>query len=822
MVIFIKKNNSVANNIPIVNSANTLSLFARPGEDKRLFNTNSDSIFTFGDFRIYRNTDTDSLTGTNKNLSFDTFSTLESLGTAKFTPPQSYSVNYNELNLPASDPFSYSYFGSFYIEVADSINNIIESFPYALLSSDNNTGVTLYDYTTVFNNITGEKRATFKIPYSAITNQGNIIVNSGSSFSNVLSLVDNLTGFSIQMSAQTATASTKVVDIVSYNFSAGTGSYLEFVTNDFLEYLSGTTTTLPVYIRPTKQRLAEYKQNISKLEYNILYGDTLTVPNIETDDSEYEQTFVWPTTIDGFAPNSYGTDFETYRTNILKAASDIDDSKTNIMLKTMIPENFLEMDSDNEVYRKTVQAYAHEFDEIKHYVDAIAYAHSLEYNGEESLPQKFMYKFSTLLGWKLSDAFSEIDLFEYLAGDADGQGNSYSQFNLEIWRRILININWMFKKKGTRDALQFLFKLLGAPECLVEFDEFVYKINRVGGNTSNSAFTNSNKVNDNGYIQYAQSIYAFQEGGVERGDGDRYISQWTPEFTPDKQVDNVKVVVGDDSVFGSEDTINSKEVCMSLDPASAIECDVFDFYKATGTCWEWGSYSPEFSGNTVPFEFAVDCDNVKFDNMSAMTLSQWLNAVYSSSIDPRNRKVIGAPLTMSIYPQLRNAYLNYYYWSSPQSNRLTFHKLQGFLDLIERNFTDYTMQLLPATTILECRGTTIRNTVFNRQKFVYKAGLNDGSEFRTSLPNYESTINPIKVESAINDYLKGNLTPVTVIGTYNKGVSLNVTPYKISSQIIIALSSVIEGYEINATIEAPQSLVKFVGPALSQPAKLNI
>ena len=74
----------------------------------------------------------------------------------------------------------------------------------------------------------------------------------------------------------------------------------------------------------------------------------------------------------------------------------------------------------------------------------------------------------------------------------------------------------------------------------------------------------------------------------------------------------------------------------------------------------------------------------------------------------------------------------------------------------------------------------------------------------------------------INDYLKGNLTPVVVIGTYNKGVNLSLTPYKISSQIIIALSSTIEGYEINATIEAPQSLVKFVGPALSQPAKLNI
>jgi hypothetical protein len=807
----------VADNIPSVNSANTLSLFFRPGEDKRLFNTNSDSIFTFGDFKIYRNNDTDALTGTSLNLSFDGFSTLDSMGSGKFTPPQSTSVSYNELKLPASDPFSYSYFGSFYTEVADSINDIIGNFPYAILSFDGYSGITIYDYVTTFNNTTGEKRASFKIPYNSIINQGNIIVNSGSTISEALSLVDNLTGFSIQMRAQTTTASTSVIDIISYNFSAGTGSYLEFVINDFLDYVSGSTSTLPIYIRPTKERFAEYKMNISKLEYNILYGQKLMVPNIETDASEYEKTFVWPMSIDGFAPDSYGTSFETYKTSILKSASDIDDSKTNIMLKTMIPENFIEMDSEGEIYRSTVQAYAHEFDEIKHYVDAIAYAHSLEYNGEESLPQKFMYKFSTLLGWKLSDAFSEIDLFEYLAGDVDGSGNSYSQFNIEIWKRILININWLFKKKGTRDALQFLFKLLGAPECLVELDEFTYKIKQLGNNISNSALTNSNKVNDNGYIRYSESIYAFQEGGLERGNGDNYINQWGPEFTPELQVDNIKVVVGDPAVFGSEDTINTKELCMTLDPASAIECDVFSFYQSTGTCWEWGSNYPPFSSNTVPFEFTVDCDNVKFENMSAMTLTQWLNAVYSSSINPRDRKVIGKPLTMSIYPQLRNAYLNYYYWNAPMSNRLTFHRLQGFLNLIERNFTDYTVQLLPATTILECRGTTIRNTIFNRQKFVYKAGLNTGSEFRVSLPNYKSNVNPIAVSSEINDYLEGVVTPINIIGTYNPGLNSSVSPYSIVGNIVTSLDSVIEGYEITATIEIPQSKIKQVPPAITYP-----
>ena len=808
----------MANNIPTVNSANTLSLFFRPGEDKRLFNTNSDSIFTFGDFKIYKDTSTQTLTSQTQSLSFDSFSTKDSLGTDNFTPPQSYSVNYSELTSPANSPFSYSYFSSFYTEVIYAINDIIENFPYAILSYGNGVTNTIYDYVTNFNNITGKKTATFKIPYSTLINQGNIIINSGSSIDGVYSLVDSFTSFAIQMSAQTATATTQVIDILSYNFSAGTNSYLEFKINGHLEYISGPTSTLPLYIRPTSQRLGEYDMNISKLENNLLYGQKLMVPNVEDDRTETEQTFVWPKTIDGFSPDSFGNSFTTYKNNILKAASDIDDSKTNIMLKTMIPENFTDMDSSGHIYKNTVQAYAHEFDEIKQFIDGIAYAHSVEYSGEETVPQKFMGKLSTLLGWQLSESFNEVDLFEYLAGDADGQGNSYSKFSLEIWRRILININWLYKKKGTRDALQFIFKLIGAPDCLLNIDEFTYKISQIGKNASNSALTNSPKVNDNGYIQYSESQYAFQEGGKGRGTGEKYISQWEPEFDPLKENDNIKTWVGNPAVFGSEDTINTKELNITLDPAAAIECDVFAFFQQSGTCWNWGSYYPPFSSNTVPFEFLEGCGNIKPYNMSAYTLSQWINFIYANSINPRDRKIIGRPHTVYIYPQLRNIYLMYYYWSNPKSNRLTFKKLDGFLNLIERDFTFYTEQLIPATTIINRQGTTIRNTVFNRQKFVYKAGVNDGSEFRNRIPKIDGALTPRTINSVVNDYIHTAITTTVISAKVNNKLKVVLTPHSVVGKIITTLKSTVEGFEIKATIEVPTTLIVPVGPPISSPS----
>ncbi len=427
------------------------------------------------------------------------------------------------------------------------------------------------------------------------------------------------------------------------------------------------------------------------------------------------------------------------------------------------------------------------------------------------------------MGWKLSDKFNELDLFEYLAGDADGQGNSYSYFNLEIWRRILINLTWLYKKKGTRDAIQFIFKLIGAPECLLNFQEFTYQIQATTfqfNSTATTSVSNTVKIGENGYINYQDSAYAFQEGGVGRGTGKKYIDQWRPEFDPQKQVDNIKVVIGDENVYGSANIVNTKELCLSLDPAQAIECDVFEFYQQSGTCWMWGSIIPAFSALTVPFEYAVEnCDDVQPENISGMTLSQYLDYAYTNLVDPVNRKVLGYTNTSFFYPQLRNAYLSYYYWTNPQSNRLTFHRLQPFLDLLEGSFTTYVMQLLPATTILECQGTTIRNTIFNRQKFVYKPGLNDGSEFRNRIISYESNSPIVSLTPHINEQLSSNLNLATLTPTIVQTIKANLSYVSFVGNVNVNLISAGTGnYEVTGTIDGSGTLITFPIPPILSPA----
>jgi len=811
-----------SNFLTLPDTANTLSVFYRPGEDVRLANSSSPSIFTFGDFRIYTDNPSEPLSAGTLGLSFGSFSTLESLDGVNLKPPNAYSVAPNELNLNPSDSYSYAYFGSFYTEVVNAINTVTEIFPYAILAYNEGTGTTIYDYTPNYNNLTGQKSASFKIPYSVLKNQGSVIINSGSSIGS-LSIASDYSQFAIQMSSTTSSAQTQVLEIQGFSFSSNTAAYLEFSVNDFLEGVTGTTSSLPIYIRPTKQRLANFKFALTELEYNMLYGFTLKTLDVENDRTEVENKFLWPTTIDGFNPDTYGTSFESFKKSMLIAAANTDDAKTNILVKTVIPENYLELDSQQQIYASLVQSYGHEFDEIKKYIDGIAFAHTISYNKVENVPDKFLKKLSNLLGWKLSDSFSELDLFQYLAGNADGADNSFSHYNLEIWRRILININWLYKKKGTRDAIQFIFKLLGAPECLLRFDEFTYKINQAFyqnttltegalgtevGQATEIFAVDTNKINENGYINYSVSNYIFQEGGLGRGNGDNYINQWAPEFDPLEELDNIKVVVGNESVFGSENIVNTKEIDLGLDPAQAIECDVFQFYQLSGTCWLWGSMAPPFSSLTVPFEYAADCAVIQPENITGMTFAQYIEHIYTNSIEPRDRKVLGYTDTSFFYPTLRNAYLSYYMWSNPQSHRLTFHKLQPFLDLIELNFSTYVEQLIPATTIFDTQGTIIRNTVFNRQKFVYKPGLNDGSEFRTRLDIYEPAITVVSLSTKVNDQVELDIHNINLNAIIVTTLEDNIS-YP-SVQMLVNPNSItagLEGYDIGGIVETSGTLI---------------
>jgi hypothetical protein len=794
-----------------IDSGTTLDIRPTPGRDTRFAATSSDSAFTFGTFRLENNTTNplvDNVSGST--LSYGSYATLENIKTSDFDIVKVITTKSNELNLKPEEATSYAYFGSFYTKVANAINNIIDTFPYTFLSNSINSGVTIYDYShDVIQNT-----STFKIAFSSITNQGDILYVSGRSeqSESQIDLFNETSSFAIQLSGDSQNPGTgntfmnEIHKITSYSYSLN--QYLQFTIDGILlpqESASLSSFNYPLYIRPTRERMGQFKRTLPNLEKQIIYDGTFLVPNSETGTYE-RKLFEWPKTIDGFAPDSYGNSFDSYVENILEVARYIDEEKTNIMLRTMLPENFIDLDSQDKAYRKLTTVYAEQFDSIKQYIDGIAYAHSVSYDGSESVPNKFLVRLANMLGAKLPNAFNSENVIDYLAGEFDSSNKSFEEYNLELWRRIMVNIVWLYKKRGTRDAISFIFKLIGAPKCLFNLEEFVYDVKKVTksldlnvGETdvfNPNTFTaennnepesfipanlfdeissrdlndalafdeNGNIINNDGYPDVNSQI--FQVGGSDRGNGQSFIDGLGTEYDPIKRVDNLKTKTGN-----TRSIVNSKELNVDLRPSRAIECDVMDWYELGYGWWNWGSTSYIFSGLTVPFDWQVeDINTIVPSNMSGITIYEWLDYIYKNNVDPRNRKTKDWQNgTIGTYKDLKKIYITYMLWTNNQnSNRLTFKKLDKFLSLLERNFQDLVPFLVPSTSIISTYGTTYGNTEFNRHRFIYKPGINDGSEFKVDLP---LTLEPTVQTSDFNVSISNNFDPSINSNNFTANIS---------------------------------------------------
>jgi hypothetical protein len=744
-----------------LDTGSTLSPFsAGPGQDKRFPITSSDSVFTFGDFKIQRPNIFDNVELLSSGITFSTYSTLDSFSSTTIETLQVLGTAENELNPDVRDPKAYSYFGSFYTKISRAINSVIETFPYAILINTNYTDNTIFGYTG--DSITNT--SVFKAPFSAISNQGNLIYVSGmSETTTTTNLYRDYPMFTVQLSG---TGFTTNYNITSYRYETGTTGFFEFTVNG-LFLSAGTTSVLPFYIRPSPEKYSQYQRHISNLEYQVAFVGTFKVPNVDNERTYSYETYEWPREIDGFNIDTIGTDYDNWRESLLLAASRIDETETAWMVRTMIPEQFIELDTDTQIYQKLISTYGEEFDKIKAYIDNLAFMHTVNPNNIESVPNKFMFKLSKMLSFNFHDAFSDVDLFEYFLFE-DSEEKTLQDYNFELWRKMLANIVWLYKKKGTRDALMFIFKLMGAPDNLVSLNEFIYTIERTA-NTVVDPNNPNDKIAPDGFPNYDASQFIFQEGGSGRGNGQKYINQWKPEYTPAKSIDNIKVHTGD-TTGGTRNIMNTKEVQVALDPAGAIESDIKEWFELSYQNFAWGGTGfttspfadPIYSASTVPSGWSLSnrADFIVPTNITAMTISEWLDFVYTNNTNPVNRKTSWQySQHNSNYLSLKSIYMTYMLWTNGEdSNKLTFGKLEDLLSLLERNYFNYIQDFVPSTSILEQTATVYRNTLFERQKFVYKEGINAGSEFQKPLPDeFDPIVYGYVAQPTVND----NFQPVS-------------------------------------------------------------
>lgn len=212
-----------------------------------------------------------------------------------------------------------------------------------------------------------------------------------------------------------------------------------------------------------------------------------------------------------------------YYNNLIESASYFDSINDARLTKT-IPASLSE-DPLNSDYLMFIDMIGHHFDITWSYINKLTSIHSREEHPYDGMPNNLLYDVAKSMGWKLTHGKDREELWSYALG-TDKLGNPVSsgslaskpveQYTHEIWRRIVNNIPYLLKTKGSARAVKALIATYGIPQTFLsireyggpmieevrpiwEHERFVYHLKFDGDNHMDVPF---DKVNDIDPITY--------------------------------------------------------------------------------------------------------------------------------------------------------------------------------------------------------------------------------------------------------------------------------------------------------------------------------
>ena len=405
------------------------------------------------------------------------------------------------LNIDNTRISNFAYFGSSTEFIRVTLESIITKWPAGLYVrpldvEDYNSVYTVENYTYNIN----QNTATFKIKTNAIVNQYNITyTNGGILLSNYGNDLRNLTVNYASYDLWYNNTTYSIVNFIGSNESYNDYIYLTVTGNPFPNAIGGQSLYETFHIKPNNLEVEKFFSGLEPFEDYLL--NRLTVPKYKskfdyrviTDDGTIYETsseLVWPTS------DGYNLDFETneyvsYVTSLLEITTALDETTTDLMTRFLVSESISNFDTittcdgteeetAGQKMTKTLRVYGREYDEIKKYIDGIAYSNHISYDKKNNAPDEMVKYIARVMGWQLTSSIIENDLLKaYLdvpesTYSGQSRGLTAVEAEVELWRRLILNSAWLFKSKGTRKAIEFLFKFIGAPQGLINLNEYVY------------------------------------------------------------------------------------------------------------------------------------------------------------------------------------------------------------------------------------------------------------------------------------------------------------------------------------------------------------
>lgn len=174
-----------------------------------------------------------------------------------------------------------------------------------------------------------------------------------------------------------------------------------------------------------------------------------------------------------------GSIAETYYADLVEKAQ-IFDSYNIHSLRRTIPTH-LTTDEYNEDYTLFVDMIGHYYDLIWAYIKELTQISSRQEHPKDGLAQDLVFNVAQSLGLNTYNGRSVSNLWEYVLGtDTTGsyentgsmQSLSYDQISKEVWKRLVNNLPYLYKTKGTARSIKAILACYGIPTTILNIKEY--------------------------------------------------------------------------------------------------------------------------------------------------------------------------------------------------------------------------------------------------------------------------------------------------------------------------------------------------------------
>lgn len=160
--------------------------------------------------------------------------------------------------------------------------------------------------------------------------------------------------------------------------------------------------------------------------------------------------------------------------NIITLAEDFDIENQN-WVQNNIPQ-YIVNNTENDSLLLFFSMIGHHFDNIYYHTKAIEKSRGLGYKSKDGISDKLLFDTLQSFGWDAKNLAADSNLWNYVFGlDKDGNTKNLSpakQRTYEVWRRIVNNLPYLLKHKGTRRGIYALLSCYGIPSSNLSILEF--------------------------------------------------------------------------------------------------------------------------------------------------------------------------------------------------------------------------------------------------------------------------------------------------------------------------------------------------------------